>query len=132
MKYLILPLLLVGCSASAHQTHLQVADAISQGINATTPSVVEEYRTQLRTCRVEAAGNILQYRLCAGEVDERWSHFRELYHNIRNLQDTYAKALEAKDPGIVDYVKWMNDAWCQLSAAAPFKMPEVPVVKCNE
>lgn len=132
-KYLLpVFLFLSGCVGSARQTHLQVADAISQSINTVAPRVVDEYKLQLRACRVEFPGDLPKYRSCADGVNERWSHFRSLYRNVRNLQDTYARALEANDPNIVDYVKWMNDAWCQLGKAAPFKMPEVPGVTCHE
>lgn len=133
MKYVIpFTLLLTSCAGQAKQTHLAVADAVSVSVNTIAPRIVDEYRLQLRTCRVEAAGDLFKYRLCAVKVDQNWEHFRSLYRNIRDLQDTYAKSLEAKDPNIVDYVSWLTTSWCQLTLAAPFKMPEVPGVKCSD
>jgi hypothetical protein len=103
---------------------------VSASVNTVAPAVVEEYKIQLRTCRGEP--DFPSYQLCASKVDEKWSHFRDLYSNIRRMQDDYAKALETKDPGVVEYVQWLQTAWCHLKTVAPFKMPEVPGVKCSD
>jgi len=131
MKYLLIPFLFLGCTGTAHNTHLQVADAVSVGINTAVPTIVDEYKVQLRTCRVEAA-SLPDYQLCASKVDEKWSHFRDLWRNIRQLQDRYATALEHKDPGLTDYVQWLQESWCQLKTVAPFKLPEVPGLVCKD
>ena len=131
MKYLLPLLLLTGCVGSAKQTNIQVADAVSQGINAVAPTLLEEYTVQLRTCKVEAA-SMPDYQLCASKVDERWSHFRDVWRSTRELQDRYARALEHKDPGLVDYVGWLQESWCQLKTVAPMKLPAVPGLVCKD
>jgi hypothetical protein len=129
MKYLIPFLILpLSCTGSARQTHVNVADAVSQGINTVVPTIVEEYKVQLRECRVN--GEV--YALCASKVDERWSHFRDLFRQTRRLQDEYATAIETHSPNALNYIQFLNTAWCQLVTVAPFKMPEVPGVSCDK
>jgi hypothetical protein len=134
MKYL-LPcfLLLSGCVGSAKQTQIQVADAVSAGVNASVLTIKEEYTLQIRTCRVTALSQP-DYAMCASQVDERWSHFRDVWRRTRRMQDEYAKALETKDPSLVDYVQWLQTSWCQLKTVAPegLKLPEVPGLKCED
>lgn len=128
MRY-ILPflILLPACVGEARQTHLQIADAISVSINTVAPTIVEEYKMQLRECRNKEE----LYEVCASRVDERWSHFRDLWRQTRRLQDQYAHAIETKEPNALNYLQFLNTAWCQLVTVAPFKMPEVPGVHCE-
>lgn len=133
-KALVLSLALVGCSASTKQTQLTAADAISQGINTTVPTIVEQYRVDLRTCRTEAAGDPAVYIMCAGQVEERWSHFKDVWRRFRRMQDAYASALETKEPNLAVYAQWLQTAFCELKSAAPesLKIPSVPGVVCKD
>jgi hypothetical protein len=132
MKYLLPILLLTGCAGTARQTHIQVADAVSAGVNASVLTIKEEYTLQLRECRTSSK-TLLDRDVCVSKVDERWEHFRDTWRNVRRLQDAYAKALETKDPGLADYVQWLQTSWCQLKTVAPagLKLPEVPGLKCE-
>lgn len=133
MKYLLPCIFLIGCTPTSHQTHMNVADAISESVNTVAPMLVEQYRTDLRECRIKHTGDLPSYRICAGEVDEQWAGVRRVWGHMRNAQEDYAKALETKEPKLSDYAEWLQMAFCQLKSVAPktVKLPEVPGLVCK-
>ena len=135
MKHLlpIIALTLTACTGSTHQTHMRVADTISRAVNETVPAIKTQYAVDLRTCRTTAL-TLPDYHLCASQVDERWSHFRDVWFHMRNVQADYAKALETKEPSLPDYAEWVEMAYCQLKSVAPesLKLPAVPGLRCKD
>lgn len=134
MKYLpILALALAGCTAGQQQTQLQIADRISKGINEVAPTIVDQYKVDLRACR-SSAQSLLEYKVCASEVDSKWEHFRTVWARARSMQADYAKALENREPSLSDFAEWVQMSYCQLKAVAPssLKLPEVPGLVCKD
>ncbi len=135
MKYLlpIIALTLTACTAGQQQTQLQIADKISQGVNAVAPAIVEQYTVDLRMCR-SSATSLLEYKVCAAQVDSNWEHFRTVWSRARSMQADYAKALENKEPSLPDYAEWLQMTYCQLKAVSPasLKLPAVPGLVCKD
>ena len=135
MRYLpILALSLLGCTATQRSTQIQVADAISTGMNTLVPTIVEQYKIDLRMCRVEDPENTHAYLVCASEVEQRWGAFKSLWRQARHYQDEYATAIETHNPSLPDYAGWLQTAYCEMKAASPagLQLPDVPGLVCEK
>lgn len=123
---------LLALSCGSRQAHLKVADAIANGVNSAAPAIVEQYKVELRTCRVEAQ-DLHGYTVCAAKVEERWGPLKDAWRRSRRMHDAYATMIEKGEPVLEDYVATMRKAWCELADAAKgvVKMPDVPGLRCG-
>lgn len=159
MRHLLLPVFLslaLGCSPSAIQTQVTLANAVAIAANAALPRVVEVYR-QAGIAIIATSDSRATAETRLVQLMEEWAPVwgncgprvegtppvttctGGAWHLLETAHAAWTRALERRVEGqeidLTEAVSLANDlrtAYCELRATLPgeFHLPDVPVLPC--
>jgi hypothetical protein len=123
----------MSCAGSSRQTQAHLADSLARSVNQTAQLLIDEYKKELSDC-VQKSQSKAEYVTCANSVNLVWTRIRLDWGHMRDVQDTWARAIEAgKQDDIDTQAAALVAIYCKLQADLPKQLtiPEFAGLVCQ-